>query len=92
MPSGDDPEGVDIPQGLGRYVTVSPNPASDHVRVISSFPMKRVEVYDITGNTVHSQAVSSQSADIDVTGWSTGTYLVKIITSMGETTKKLQVQ
>ncbi len=89
---GDDPEGVDIPQGLGRYVTVSPNPASDHVRVISSFPMKRVEVYDITGNTVHSQAVSSQSADFDVTGWSTGTYLVKIITSMGETTKKLQVQ
>lgn len=85
-------DGIETPRGIARYVTVSPNPAKDKAQVISSFPLIGVEVYDLTGRKVYGQAASGPSTWMDISSWPTGTYMVKVNTSMGEVTKKLQVQ
>lgn len=84
-------DGVEKPTGLARFVSLSPNPANDKARVVSSFPLKSVEVYDMAGKVIYVQAASGSSSWLEVSSWPTGTYMVKVNTTMGEVTKKLQV-
>ena len=91
---GGDTTGVGI-QGVNllyRYTSVQPNPATDKVRVTSSFGLTRIEAYDLRGRLLFETPASGLKADLDVSSWPRGTYLLRISTPAGPTTKKLLVQ
>ena len=91
-PDNPDPESVTEADMVSRYVTVQPNPAEKEARVLSSFGLERIEAYDGGGRQVLAREASGLAATIDVSSWPCGTYLLRITTPMGTTTKKLLVQ
>ncbi len=75
-----------------RYVSLQPNPASDEAMVLSSFGIDEVEVFDMAGSRVLRQEASGLSAKLDVKALPRGSYIVRIHTPMGITSRKLVVQ
>lgn len=90
----EEPDSVAVSEvsGMDRYVSLSPNPATERVDVISSLGMSSIEVYDDGGRKVHEQQASGYKATLDVRGWASGTYLLRVATPMGTATKKLLVR
>ena len=74
-----------------RLVSVQPNPATEQVRVLSSFGLTHLTAYDAAGVKVYDQAVSGLKATLEVTGWPAGTYILHIQTPVGVSTKRLVV-
>lgn len=79
---------IEIPMGLQENlqssVKVYPNPASSYIRIESSTQnIERVTIYNTLGQVVKTQNING--ADIDVSGLSRGTYLLKIETTQGKT-------
>ncbi|MBP5546868.1 MAG: T9SS type A sorting domain-containing protein [Bacteroidales bacterium] len=91
--SGDDP-GVGLRQTdmLYRYTAVSPNPATGKVRITSSFGLTQINVYDTKGRLLRTLPATGLKADLDVSSWPSGTYLLRITTPVGSTTKKLLIR
>jgi hypothetical protein len=54
--------------------------------------MTRIEAADILGHSLYDRPASGLTADIDVSSWPSGTYLLRISTPTGVTTKKLMVK
>ena len=75
-----------------RYVGVQPNPATDKVTVLSSVGLEQVEVFDMAGNRVLLQEASGLSAKLNIDTLPHGTYIVRIHTPLGTTSRKLVVQ
>ena len=87
--------GIVVPEDdsdLSRFVRLMPNPASSRVLVMSSFGMKKVEVYDARGGKVYDQPAGGTSTDFDVSSWAKGAYVVLVHTPQGTATKRLVVQ
>lgn len=84
--------GIQTNDLLYRYTSVQPNPATDKVRVTSSFGLTRIEAYDLRGRLLFETPASGLKADLDVSSWPRGTYLLRITTPLGTVTKKLLVQ
>ena len=82
--------GIQTNDLLYRYTSVQPNPATDKVRVTSSFGLTRIEAYDLRGRLLFETPASGLKADLDVSSWPRGTYLLRISTPAGPTTKKLR--
>ena len=79
--------------GDSPQITMHPNPASHAVEIVSSLPMTHIEVADVLGRVVGTYPQSNQNSfTLDVSPLSTGTYLLRITTPAGSTTKKLLVQ
>ncbi len=76
---------------MQRLTGVMPNPAAEKARVVSSFGMSMVKVYNAGGELVHSQRADGLYVDLDVSRWPAGTYLVRIHTPQGIATKRLVV-
>ena len=95
---GDNPGGGDPVVGLRqadmvyRYTAVSPNPATGRATVTSSFGLTQIEAFDEQGRLVQTLPASGLKASLDVSSWPRGTYLLRIHTPLGTTTKKLLVQ
>lgn len=77
---------------VDRNTTVSPNPATQTVRVASGFGITAIEVFDAAGAKVHEQKASGMTATLEVGRWARGTYMLRIHTAVGIATKKLVVQ
>ena len=79
---------------LYRYTALQPNPATDKVRITSSFGLSRIEAYDAKGRLVKELSIpnSQFSTNLDVSSWPRGAYLLRIHTPAGTTTKKLLIQ
>ena len=77
---------------LYRYTAVQPNPATQRATVTSSFGLTQIDVYDTKGRLLHSLPATGLKADLDISSWPRGTYLLRILTPAGPTTKKLLVQ
>ena len=86
---GGDTTAVEVVDGVGRYVSLTPNPAADRVQVLSSFGLTQVEAYNAEGRLVYADEAHGLSKTIDLAAWPRGIYLVRVITPMGSTTKKL---
>ncbi len=86
--------GIDDHGLLGRLTGVMPNPAAETAKVVSSFGMSRVEVYNLAGERVHEVRVpdGSLSATLDLRRLPAGAYLLRIHTPQGVATKKLTVR
>ena len=87
-----DTTGVTAADLVSRYVTVRPNPATEEARVLSSFGIEGVEVFDAEGRRVAELRGEGLEARIDVRGWAAGSYLLRVATPLGATTKKLLVR
>lgn len=82
---------VGIARLVYRYTSVSPNPATQMVKVASSFGLQHIEAYNIAGTRVYDEKASGMTATFDVTAWPKGMYVLRITTSAGTTVKKLLV-
>lgn len=72
-----------------QYTQIMPNPAYDRLTVISSFRVKSVELYDVSGRKVQSHTVDGLSAGFDISSLQSGNYIVRIVTAGGTVHKKL---
>ena len=87
-----DTTGISQADMVSRYVTVQPNPATEEAQVLSSFGIERVDAYTGDGRCILSQEANGLQATLDVRGWASGTYLLRVATPMGTATKKLLVR
>ena len=69
-----------------------PNPAGESVTVASSFELRSVEVYDMSGRQVWGKECTGLSVTVDVSDWAEGTYIVVVRNLHGTATKKLVVE
>ena len=74
---------------IGRYTHLMPNPAGDRVTLLSSFRMRKVELFNMEGKRVACHEANGLSTILDLSGYASGTYIVRIITQSGVTTKRL---
>ena len=74
---------------VGRYVSVSPNPAGDRATVLSSFGLTTIEAYDPQGRKLYTLPATGLKSELDVSAWPRGTVLLHIHTPAGTTVKKL---
>ena len=78
------------------YISLYPNPANDFVTIQSDEPsvsLKHIEVYDVTGRKVMSEALDGQSQELSVAKLLSGVYHVRVQASNGcYTNLKLVVQ
>ena len=90
-----DPIRIDEPQQenpLAELTYVMPNPASGQVTIASSFGLRSVDIYSMTGTLVMRQDLSGYAQQMDISALPSGTYLLVISTPAGQVTKKLMVQ
>ena len=73
-------------------ILLRPNPADRQVTVSATMPIKYVEVYDLAGRLVETRQPSGTTLQLDLKNYPSGTYLVKVTTANGTTTKKLVVR
>ncbi|MDR0789907.1 MAG: T9SS type A sorting domain-containing protein [Bacteroidales bacterium] len=73
---------------LDNTCSVSPNPTSECLTIISQFKVSNVEIYNVVGVKVKEQAINAHEAKIDVKGIPAGNYVVKLSTPRGTATKK----
>lgn len=83
---------VSVPSVAAQSISVSPNPAGDHARILSGFGLNAVEVHDISGRHVMTLRASGHSARLDTRALAPGTYTLRIHTAAGTATKRLVVQ
>lgn len=74
--------------------SVYPNPSSDifNIKMTNSFEDVTFSVYDVTGKVVlnsDSKPVNQTNYTLDMNGYASGIYFLKITTNLGEATKKL---
>jgi len=62
-----------------------PNPGGNVLNIRTGLKDVRVEVYDLNGRLIHSQALTGNVMPIDAAAWPSGTYVWKVV-STGSTT------
>ena len=65
-----------------------PNPVSDIVMIESATSVNRYEIYDVKGAVVRSEAVDSNSFEINVNGLPSGIYFIKTVSEGMTQTKR----
>ena len=80
-----------IPQNtpVDIYTHLFPNPATSSLTVVSSFHLRRIEIFAANGSLILSSPVHGVSATVDISGLAHGTYIVRITTPSGTTTKRI---
>lgn len=75
-------------------IKLYPNPSNSILNVLvqTTGGNSTIEVYNILGKKVISQELLSEATKIDVSGWNSGVYLVKISSDNGEETKRFVKQ
>ena len=89
---GDDTLGVQTADLVSRYVSVLPNPARERAEVLSSFGLTKIELYDEQGRLLRTLPAAGLRASLDLHSLPPATYLLRIHTPAGTTTKKLLVR
>ena len=83
------------PLGIGNldiYTRIMPNPAHDVVNVLSSYQLKSVAVYDLTGRQLLMEPADGMTATVNVSSLPRGTYILAIRTLQGVASKKLRIE
>ena len=85
-------EGIGEAENNGWTIDINPNPATKQVHVATNFSLTQIEAFDEQGRLVQTLPATGLKATLDVSSWPRGTYLLRIQTPAGPTTKKLLVQ
>ena len=68
-------------------VSVYPNPTTDWLKIASSEPINRLELYDLTGKLIVSEYINTNQ--LNMNGIKEGVYILVIETSKGRISKKV---
>lgn len=71
---------------------VYPNPAKDEVMIASSIKMNKVEIFNMVGQKVYETNVNGNSTTVNVSDFTSGSYVAKIYSESGVATKKVVVK
>ena len=81
---------VDVSQAA--KVNIYPNPASTQVRITAGTAISSVTIADMLGHDVGTIAVNNKlNETIDISGYETGVYIIRVLTAGGTATAKLVV-
>ena len=87
--------GIEQFTGINEQVTVYPNPAKGEINVtMSQFNHEKkssIEIYNLIGECVHRQVVTSPNCQINVSDFNEGVYNVNIISNEGVVNKRIVV-
>ena len=76
--------GIEEAHDAGFAVAMAyPNPGKDVLNIRTGLQNAWVEVYDMNGRLVHSQAITENVTGIDAGGWAEGVYVWKVYTTNG---------
>ena len=73
-------------------VSVTPNPASDWIRIRSAEAIKAISIVDPTGRTLQTSAGPAGGAELSVSSLPVGSYHVLVTTEKGLYLSKLVIQ
>ncbi len=74
--------GIEEAHENGLKVAIAyPNPGKDVLNIRTGLKNARVEVYDMNGRLIHSQALTENVTAIDATEWAEGVYVWKVYTT-----------
>lgn len=87
-------DGVDIERGASydKYVEVKINPAIDYTVLRAADRIQQVEVYNLSGKLVKTQACNDNTVEVRLDGLSSGMYVAKVTTVAGVANKKIMVR
>ncbi|MBQ9254005.1 MAG: T9SS type A sorting domain-containing protein [Bacteroidales bacterium] len=68
---------------------LSPNPAKDFVEITSSFKIKTIDIVNMQGKRMFSKQLDNYMTQIDINSLPSGSYIVKIHTDKGDTTRTI---
>ena len=87
---------VGLSENILNSISISPNPASNYVNINLNEGNKIESIYIISfeGKVVQSmtQIENTKNVSIDLSSIAMGTYLIKVVTELGEITKKIIVK
>lgn len=75
-----------------KYVEVKVNPAIDYTVIAATDKIKNVEIYNMNGKLVKTQACNSNVETISLSGLNSGMYIAKVTTEGGIANKKIMVR
>lgn len=84
-------EGIELPTS-DFSTQMMPNPATDRVKVSSDKGLRQIDIYDLQGKLVRSEALNGNETDVNISGLKSGIYCARILTNEGRTARKLVVQ
>ena len=87
---GDDTLAVGSP--VDTYTYLFPNPASTNLTVVSSFHLHRIEIFSADGRLLKTVPAQGISTTVDISTLPPATYIVRITTPSGTTTKRMVKQ
>lgn len=82
-------EPIAVETAVDRSTHLMPNPTNDKVTVVSTYQLQKVELFGIDGKRIASYPADGLSAELDLSAYPSGTYIVRATTSAGVTTKRL---
>lgn len=56
-----------------------PNPAADQISIVAGQELENVQIFDAHGRLVYASVISAKGADVDISEFSKGVYLVKVL-------------
>lgn len=74
------------------YTHIFPNPAAEKVSIQCSFKIKSIEVFNEQGQKLNEKKINAYNTTLDVSSYAKGSYIIKINTKSGYTTKKIVVK
>lgn len=77
---------------LEKMCYLMPNPANNYFKVMSHYTINSIQVFDMVGKLILETNVNNFEKELDISNFSSGTYLVKINTAKGSVKKKLIVE
>ena len=83
---------LSIDNGIAANVTMYPNPTSGQFTINAPVDITRVEVRNLLGQVVYTGDVTATQANIDISNYDAGIYIVNVIVNEEVVTKKLFVQ
>lgn len=73
-------------------IGIYPNPAQNKVRIASEITLQSIEIYNLLGERLYSQNVSTKDEEINLTGFLPGIYLIKVDAENRSVVRRLLVE
>lgn len=77
---------------VDKFSSLYPNPAKEEININSSFRINNIEIYNSNGQEVLKQNINDFMTKINISTFRAGTYIAKIYTDSGVSTKKFIVE
>jgi len=72
--------------------TIYPNPATNFVNFTFDQSVSQLIIYSITGEIIYQSSITDSYMNLDVSNWSKGVYLVKLVSDENVSSTKLVIE